>query len=93
MPLSMIELSQAKEAAAALLGELGLEAFLFEIEPHAEHWQLTVECAIENGWQTTTLPVAKALLLASRDDAAARKHLLYEWRERLAPCKTGPSAT
>jgi len=89
----MMQLAQAKDAAAALLGHLELEAFLFEIEPQNDHWQLTVECAIESGWQTTTLPVTKALLLASQDDAAAREQLLSEWRERLAACKTAPEAS
>jgi len=89
----MLELAQAKEAAAALLGQLGLEAFLFEVEPQDELWQVKVECAIENGWQTSTLPIAKALLLASQDDAGAREQLLSEWRERLAACKTAPGAS
>lgn len=87
MPLSSAELIQAREAAAELLEELGLDAYLFEIEPRDGQWELRVECAIEEGWETVVLPVPKALLLTGRDDAAARQQLLTDWRERLAACK------
>ena len=86
MPASLTELTNAKEAAARLLEQLGLEAYLFEIEPGEERWHLQVECAIDGGWQSTTLPVDKALLLASREDTAAQNQLLAQWRERLAAC-------
>lgn len=87
MPLSSTELIQAREAAAELLEELGLDAYLFEVEPRNSQWELRVECAIEEGWETMTLSVPKVLLLAGRNDAAARQRLLTDWRERLAACK------
>lgn len=87
MPLSSADLIQAREAAAELLEELGLDAYLFEIEPRDGQWELRVECAIEEGWENVVLPVPKALLLAGRDDVDARQQLLTDWRERLAACK------
>lgn len=87
MPLSSADLIQAREAAAELLEELRLDAYLFEIEPRNGQWELRVECAIEEGWETMTLSVPKSLLLAGRDDRAARRRLLTDWRERLAACK------
>ncbi len=87
MPATSTELMAAKEATAILLEQIGLEAYLFEIEPRDGRWQLKVDCAIEDGWQAVTLAVDKGLLLASRTDAAARRQLLAQWQVRLSECK------
>jgi hypothetical protein len=60
---------------------------LFEIEPSKPRWELKLECAFENGWQTIRVPVDKALLLASRTDDTARKTLLTQWQEKITSCK------
>jgi hypothetical protein len=87
MPLSTVELAEARQAASDLLEQAGLEAYLFEIEPRQGHWELRVECAIPQGWQTLALPVDKDLLLASRKDAAVRHQLLEDWRRHFGTCK------
>lgn len=94
MPLSTFELAQAKEAADILLERLGLSAYLFEIEPRADHWTLRIDCAVSDGWQSLVLPVDKASLLASREEGPARARLLAEWQAHLAVCRTDtrPSA-
>lgn len=83
MPLSTTELASARQAVGALLEQLGLEAYLFELEPAADQWQLRLECAVAEGWQTLAWPVDKAVLL----DPARREALLPEWRGKLAACK------
>jgi len=89
MTLSIAELDQAREATTGLLDELGLDAYLFEIEPHDDQWELKVECAVEEegAWESITLPVAKEMLLASQDDASIHQRILTEWRVRLIACK------
>lgn len=89
MTISITELARAREASAALLDELGLDAYLFEVEPRDELWELKVECAVtaEGAWESITLPVAKEMLLASQDDASIRQRILAEWRGRLIACK------
>jgi len=87
--ISTVELTEAREAASALLEQLGLEAYLFEIEPRDKRWELHIDCAIVQGWQSATLPVDKSLLLASHKESAARERLLSEWRKRLAACAKG----
>ena len=87
MPLSIEELASARDAAAALLDDIRLEAHLFEIEPHEGEWELVVECAIATGWTTIRLPVDKDQLLISRDDARVHAALLHDWREKLEACK------
>jgi hypothetical protein len=69
MSVSLQELSRAKDAAGALLDQLGLEAYLFEVEPRDGDWLVRIECAIDEGWQTTSLAVGRARLLTSRRTA------------------------
>lgn len=80
------DLKGATEAARALLEELGLEAYLFAVEPREGDWELKLECALEEGWQTIALPVELDLLLASRTETDARARLLSSWGGRLAAC-------
>lgn len=80
------DLERATEAARALLEELGLEAYLFAIEPREGDWELKLECALKEGWQTIALPVELDLLLASRTESGARARLLQSWRDRMAAC-------
>lgn len=89
MTLSIIELAKARDMTAGLLDELRLDAYLFELEPRAEQWQLKVDCAVgaEGGWESITLLMPKEMLLLSHTDAAIRRRILAEWRERLAACK------
>lgn len=87
MALSTIDFVKARDTVAQLLEELALEAYLFEVEPRNSHWEVKVECAIEEGWETVTLSIPKEVLLASADDKVIRKQVLEEWRARLAACK------
>lgn len=87
MPISADELLRAKDAAQALLDRLGLSAYVFEVEPHDGQWGVCVECAVDEGWQRSTLAVDKGLLLASPHDAAVRDRLLAEWGEHLEACR------
>lgn len=90
MSLSTAELAQARRAAAALLEELALDAYLFEVEPQDGEWEVVLECALEEGWETVTLRVAKERLLSCGQDAAVRRQMLEEWGARLAACKRAP---
>lgn len=84
MILSAAELTAAKDATGALLDELGLEAYLYEVEPEEDAWRIRVDCASGEGWQSLSVTVDKQTLLASRTDAAARSHLTGILRERLS---------
>lgn len=89
MTISTVELALAKEATRILLDELGLAAYLFEVEPRNDAWELRLDCAVADGWQSLRLPLDKAKLLTSLEDPAARADLLAAWRARLASCKVG----
>ncbi len=91
MALSTVDFVKARDTVAELLDELALEAYLFEVEPRNSHWEVKVECAIREGWETVTLSIPKEVLLASADDKAIRKQVLEEWRARLVACKTQAS--
>jgi hypothetical protein len=87
MPLSPFDLTGAKDAVEELLTQLNLEAFLFAVE-HSDHgWELRVECASEDGWQTQTILLADKLPAVSEGDAPLRSRLLALLEESLAACK------
>ena len=77
------ELAQAKDAASVLLDELGLSAYVFEVEPRNGPWQVRIDYAAGGVWQSLTLPVDAAELNAVFTDNAARRMLIERWREAL----------
>lgn len=91
MKLSTQQLAQMREVVSELLDELQIDAYLFEIEPREELWEIKLECAIDEGWETFSLKAEKNYLLHGFDDAVARDVLLDNWREALASCKTKSS--
>lgn len=86
MPLSMNELARAREVAGAILEELGLDAYMFEVEPGDRQWEIRVECAVQGGWEVVRLRAAKEYLLRGDEDAVAHQVLLDTWREALSAC-------
>lgn len=76
-------MTEAKQAVDELLEQLGLEAYLFSVEPAGKQWQVKVERPADGRWQTAVLTASDAALLSSRSDPAARHALLERWRERL----------
>ena len=89
MNQSIVELAKARDTAMRILEELQLDAFLFELKPHDDVWELTVECAcqINGGWERITLQVPKKMLLYSFDNDTARQRLFEHWEDKLAGCK------
>ena len=66
-----------------------LEAYLYEVEPKNDTWELKIECAcdIDGGWEMVTLKVPKQMMLDSHEDHSARQSLLDYWRKKLDGCK------
>lgn len=87
MEFSTDELAQMRTTVAAMLDELRLETYLFEIEPRPGQWEIKLECATDNGWGTFLLTADKDYLLHGQDDAIAHAVLLDNWRDSLAACK------
>lgn len=84
------ELIQAREAAAEVLREMGMAAFLFEVEPDGEEWSLNMECATDGGWATVRIPVTRDDLIMARVDPQRRRIMAAAWRQRLKGCRLGP---
>jgi hypothetical protein len=89
MSVSTYELARARESANTLFEELQLDAFIYELEPRDEVWELTIECACEadGGWETVKLQMPKEMLLESFDDEMAREKLLAYCKKLLEDCK------
>ena len=87
MKLSIVELARIREAVTKLLDELQLDAYVFDIEPREGQWQLNIECAIDDGWESISLTANKDYFQHGADDAVFHQLLLDEWRESLSACK------
>lgn len=81
------DLARAKAAVGTLLGNLGLSAHLYAVEPREGKWAVIVECATGSGWQRVELKAGPELLDAIRGDAEARATLLARWQAHLDDCK------
>ena len=89
MPIYTLDLAKARESANTILEELQLDAFIYEVEPRDDVWELTVQCAcdVDGGWETIMLQVPKKMLLDSFADDKAKQHLVEHWKKMLADCK------
>ena len=89
MSITILDLAKARESANTILEELQLDAFIYEVEPRDDVWELTVQCAcdVDGGWETIMLQVPKRMLLDSFDDDKAKQHLFEYWKKVLADCK------
>lgn len=76
-------LTSATEAVSELLGRLGLEEYLFAVEPRGARCEVRVEYAATEGWRSALLYVDDATLLRSRHDPNAQNTLSRKWRADL----------
>jgi hypothetical protein len=87
MRLTIEELTNARDTVAGLLEEVGLQNYLYEIEPDGhsdERWRVRVECETRDGWKMTELRVDRSELERSRSPTSAdRTELLQRWGSRL----------
>lgn len=84
MAWSASHILSAREAAREVLEEVGLDNYLFTLDPREAGWELKVEHPVSEGWQTVTLSVDRDLLLACRTDRSARRLLAERWRQRMS---------
>ena len=87
MTLSMAELAEIREVVGKILDQLELEAYLFEVEPQEDQWEIKVECATgDECWETVRLTAKKDILFHGADDAIMHQVLLDNWGEALSAC-------
>ena len=87
----VLDMPSVRAAVERVVDELGLDAFVYTVEPKETGWELHVECAVEQGWQVITLPVDPGKLVASLSDAGAREELRAAWFPHFRACiKSGP---
>jgi hypothetical protein len=88
--LSSVELARSRDVIDQMLEQLGLQTYLFEVEPREGAWEVRVECATPEGeWQSVTIPVDQAQLKASLHDGAAREELMARLASHVGPCRRG----
>ena len=85
--LSIAELAQVRINLDKILDELQLDAYIYAVEPQSRQWQLTIECATENGWETVKFSADEEYLLRGVDDAVVHDVLIDGLREALCACR------
>jgi hypothetical protein len=87
MAVSVDELTQAREMVYRILDASHVDAYIFEVEPHNENWEIIVECAISEGWSRVRLSAPRQTLLAGKADTTVPRSLYETWRNALSACK------
>ncbi len=83
---------RARAAVGILLEQLGLDAYLFGVEPANGIWEIHLEYEDEAGWTTRVLQVDSATLVASFSEPDARSKLLHSWSLALKSAKRAARA-
>jgi hypothetical protein len=87
MKITTNQLTQARDTLSSLLEEIGLENYVFEVEPKEKQWGVTIECEIDEGWERFELSASEDYITRGKDDAILHQFLLDEWGDALQACK------
>jgi hypothetical protein len=88
LTIARADLVRATQAMKKLIDAIGLENYVFEVEPKEGSWQVKLECATsEGGWQVITLHSPIELLTNSLEDSESRRELTILWSKALSGCK------
>lgn len=86
MPLSTKDFAQARDIVGRMLDELGLKAYLYELEPANGNMGIKVECALDGEWEVVELTVNSDLLLRGMEDPAAWQSVQEQLRRAVSAC-------
>ena len=79
MSLTQAVLIAARHAASQLLDQMGLENYLFEVEPRPGSWAVHIEHPRNGAWHEQTLVASERELLETLDDPDRRVSLANRW--------------
>ena len=91
MKWSYESVEHARDAVGVLLDQLGLDAYLFSVDPHDATWEIHLEYATDAGWIKRVLEVDTSMLIASFSDHSARSRLVHMWKLALQNAKRAAS--
>jgi hypothetical protein len=86
MPLSTKEFAQARDIVGRALDQLGLKAYLYELEPADDTMKIRVECALDGEWEVVELGVDVDLLLRGMEDPGAQQSIQEQLRQAVSAC-------
>jgi hypothetical protein len=72
--------NEARAAIDSLLLELGLDDYVFDVEPRHGGWEVRIDRRTPGGWRAIELRADGDLLVAARRDPGARRRILEAWR-------------
>ncbi len=77
------QLLGARHATEAVLDEVGLSNYRYDLEPREQSFAVLVEHAHGDTWHDVKLEEPRDVLLSARDDRAVRSEIAARWRRRL----------
>ncbi len=87
MEWSYESVERARDAVGVLLEQLGLDTYLFSVEPRNSSWEIRLEYATDAGWTTRVLLVDSSTLVSSFSDHSKRARLVHAWKRALEGAK------
>ena len=78
------DMRSARVAVERVLDEIGVDDYVYKVEPKESGWSVHVECAVEDGWKEVDVPVDPDELRASVHDLRIRSRLRKAWQPHFA---------
>ncbi len=82
-----LDLVMARELLAAVLDQLELDAYLFDVEPGEQGWIVRVECPTSSGWELVELSLSHDELRRASGESRVLEQLRKDLSGRLTDCK------
>ncbi|NUP11397.1 MAG: hypothetical protein HOW73_35575 [Polyangiaceae bacterium] len=76
--------SRAIAATRGLLRDIGLDSYLFELQPTKTGWIVCIRYLSITGWQTSRFAISRTRLFGASAHAPIRPGVLEEWSDWLA---------
>lgn len=83
MKWSIDELGDIRSLVSDVLDDIGLHAYVFNVEQDEAHWIVSVDFPHHDDWQAADLRVDKGVLRDCLKDPEARKALGSTWKKKL----------
>lgn len=86
MALSTVQFAKVRDTVGQMLDELGLRAYLFEVEPVEDQVKIKVECALDGEWEAVEVSFDSGLVLRAIDDPEAYRSVRERLRTAVTAC-------
>ena len=83
MKWSVDQLTDIRAFVDTMLGNIGLRSYVFNVEPAANSWIISVDFPSDDQWQSVELQLAEDVLADCLNSPEACEKLASAWKRRL----------